>query len=487
MENRLTRRSVIAGLATGALVMGLDPLTGRWVTAASASPGEPLGDLPPLDGSLRVDQASRTAAADDFGHIVHHEPVAVLTPGSVDDIVAMVRYCGHHGVPVAARGQGHATNGQAQVTRGLVIDMSPLRDITVGDGRAVAQGGALWSALLHASLPHGLTPPVLTDYLELSIGGTLSAGGVGGAAHQHGAQVDNVLALDVVTGAGQRVTCSPSQHADLFHAVLSGLGQCAIIVAATIRLLPAPSTVRHYQLYYPSVTALTADQRKVARDGRFDYVEGGVTAPDDGSSGWLYYLEGVAFFDGTTPPSDAELLADLAYTRGTEEIEDMDYFGFLDRLAASVEYLKSIGEWDRPHPWLNVFLPDGATDALVTSVLSDLTPADIGLSGVILLYPARRDRLRQPLLRVPDGELVFLFTLLKTASPGAGTVEAMVAANRALYERVVAAGGTQYPVGTIPMTHADWERHYGTAWPAFAAAKRRYDPAGLLAPGQGVF
>jgi cytokinin dehydrogenase len=487
MENRLTRRSVITGLATGALVMGLDPLTGRWVTPASASPGGPLDDLPPLDGSVRVDPASRTAAADDFGHIVHHEPVAVLTPGSVDDIVAMMRYCGRHGLPVAARGQGHATNGQAQVSRGLVIDMSPLRDISVGDGQAVVQGGVLWSALLHASLPHGLTPPVLTDYLELSIGGTLSAGGVGGAVHHHGAQVDNVLALDVVTGAGQRLTCSPSLHADLFHAVLSGLGQCAIIIAATVRLLPAPSTVRHYQLYYPSVAALTADQRKVVRDGRFDYVEGGVTAPEDGSGGWLYYLEAVAFFDGTTPPSDAELLGDLAYTHGTEEIEELGYFDFLNRLAASVEYLKSIGEWDRPHPWLNVFLPDGATDALVTAVMAELTPADIGLSGVILLYPARRALLRQPLLRVPDGELVFLFTLLKTASPGSDSVDAMVAANRALYDRVTAAGGTQYPVGTIPMTHADWLRHYGTEWPTFATAKHRYDPAGILAPGQGIF
>jgi cytokinin dehydrogenase len=490
MDNRLTRRSVITGLATGALVIGLDPLTGHWVTAASASSASsdgPLSDLPPLDGSVRVDSASCTAAADDFGHIVHHEPVAVLSPGSVDDIVAMVRYCGRNDLPVAARGQGHATNGQAQVTRGLVIDMSPLGDITVGADRAVVQGGAVWSALLHASLPHGLTPPVLTDYLELSIGGTLSAGGVGGAAHRHGAQVDNVLALDVVTGTGERVTCSPAQQADLFHAVLSGLGQCAIVVGATIRLLPAPTTVRHYQLYYPSVAALTADQRKVVRDGRFDYVEGQIAAPEDGSGGWLYSLEGVAFSDGTTPPSDADLLGDLSYTRGTEVIEDQDYFDFLNRLAPSVEYLKSIGEWDRPHPWLNVFLPDASTDALVTSVMSELTTADIGLSGVVLLYPIRRDLLHQPLLRVPDSELVFLFTLLKTASPGADSVDVMVRENRALYERVVSAGGTQYPVGTIPMTHTDWLRHYGTAWPAFATAKRRYDPAGLLAPGQGIF
>lgn len=63
----------------------------------------------------------------------------------------------------------------------------------------------------------------------------------------------------------------------------------------------------------------------------------------------------------------------------------------------------------------------------------------------------------------------------------------MVAAGRTLYERVRAAGGTQYPVGTIPTTHADRLAHYGPQWPHFAAAKRRYDPAGILTPGQGIF
>ena len=485
MEKRLTRRALITGLAAGALVVGLDPVTGNWVTAASAS--DAPRDLPPLDGRVRLDSSALSAAADDFGHLVHREPFAVLEPGSVEDIAVMVRYCRERGIPVAARGQGHATNGQAQVTRGLVIDMSFLHDISVGSDRAVVQAGAVWSALLHATLPKGMGPPVLADYLELSIGGTLSVGGLGGATQRHGAQVDNVLELEVVTGTGERAVCSPAKRADLFDSVLAGLGQCAIITRATIRLLPAPETVRHYQLTYPSVAALTADQRKVARDGRFDYVEGQVQAPADGSGGWVYVLEAVAFPSGSTPPSDTELLGDLSYTRGTETIEDLAYFDFLNRLAASVEYLKSIGEWARPHPWVNLFLPDEATDALVESVVADLTPADIGLSGVILLYPVRGSLLRTPLLRVPDGELAFLFTLLKTASPGSNSPEAMVEANRALYQRVQAAGGTEYPVGSIPTTHADWVRHYGSQWTRFAAAKKRYDPAGILAPGQGVF
>jgi cytokinin dehydrogenase len=441
--------------------------------------GDSLEDLPTLDGHVRFDDAARARAADDFGHLVRHRPLAVLEPGSVDDVAVMVRYCHERGIPVAPRGQGHATGGQAQAPQGIVIDMGTLCGVEVGDDHAVVEAGALWSGLLRATLRRGRTPPVFTDYLELSVGGTLAAGGVGGAAHRYGAQVDNVTELEVVTGTGERTTCSNTRRADLFDAVLSGLGQCAIITRATVRLLPAPTAVRYYRLLYPSLAALTADQRTVVRDGRFDHVEGQVDAGEP-----LYQLEVATF---AKAPDDAGLLGDLAYERGSERIEDLPYADFLDRLAESVELLESLGEWACPHPWLNVFLPGTATDAFVTSALADLTPADLGLSGVILLYPLRRSLLRTPLLRVPDEELIFLFTLLRTSSPGAADPAAMVAANRAVYELVQAIGGTQYPVGTIPTTPAAWRRHYGPQWPRLAAAKHRYDPAGILTPGHHVF
>jgi FAD/FMN-containing dehydrogenase len=223
----------------------------------------------------------------------------------------------------------------------------------------------------------------------------------------------------------------------------------------------------------------------VVRDGRFDWLEGAVNAVTGG--GWAYELEGAVYYD-TTPPDDAALIGDLGY-EGTPQIGDFTYAAFVDDLAPAVAFLESTGEWYDPHPWLNVFLPDAATDDLVTSVIADLTLADVGASGVVLLYPVPTARLREPLLRVPEGELTFLFTLLRTASPDTGALPAatMLTANRDLYLRVKRLGGTQYPVGSIPMTAADWRAQYGDAWPAFVAAKHRYDPHGILTPGQGVF
>ncbi|MFC6880136.1 MULTISPECIES: FAD-binding protein [Actinomadura] len=473
-----------AFLAAGTAVVGFDPSTRTWVTDAARSQG--MDDLPPLKGRVVTDPASRGEAADDFGHLVHRTPGAVLEPGDVSDIMLMMKYCRTHGVQVAARGQGHATFGQGQVAGGLIVDMSPLNAVEVRGDTAVVEAGALWSGLAQATLARGLTPPVFTDYLELSVGGTLAVGGIGGQTHHHGAQVDGVVELEVVTGDAALRRCSARLRPDLFRAVLAGRGQCGIIAKATVRLLPAPAKVRHYLLSYPSVAALTADQRRVVDDGRFAYVEGELGLPTD-SAGWTHQLEAVAFFDGPTPPDDATLLGGLSDEPGKRQINDMSYFEFLNRLATGVAYLKSTGEWYRPHPWWNMFLPASRTDAFVEAAIKDLTETEVGASGVVLLYPFPRARLQLPLLRLPDEETVFLFTLLRTASAGAESPQAMVEANRSLYLRARAVGGYQYPVGSIPTTPEEWRTHYGPAWAAFKTARERFDPDAILTPGQGIF
>ena len=96
-------------------------------------------------------------------------------------------------------------------------------------------GGTRWRAVLAAAARKGLTPPVLTDYLDLSVGGTLSAGGIGGASHHHGPQADHILDLEVVTPAGEIITCAPSSRPDVFFGVLAGQGRPASLPARPSR------------------------------------------------------------------------------------------------------------------------------------------------------------------------------------------------------------------------------------------------------------
>jgi FAD/FMN-containing dehydrogenase len=130
--------------------------------------------------------------------------------------------------------------------------------------------------VLAATLPLGLAPPGLPDYLDLSVGGTLIVGGVGSGISRFGALSDNVLDLQVVTGRGERLVASPDRNPGLFDAVRAGLGQVAVVTRATLRLVPAPRQVRRFLLVYPDLATMLADERLLAHEHRFERVQGAV-------------------------------------------------------------------------------------------------------------------------------------------------------------------------------------------------------------------
>ena len=464
-------------LLAGTVVVAFDPATSHWLTSFPESTG--AIQIPHLDGELVTDEASLTEASNDYGHLAHRRPRAVLRPGSVHDVVTVVRFANEHGLTLAVRGQGHSSFGQAQTDGGVVIDSRTLATIhEITPDRAVVDAGVQWLDLVRTTLAEGLAPPVSTDYLGLSIGGTLSAGGIGGASQHFGLLVDNTFELDVVTGDGHLVTCSAEHQHDLFEAVLGGLGQFAVIVRATVRLVAAPAMARVYTLTYPRVTDLTAAQRTVLADGRFDYLEGQLVPTDD--DGFAFVLEGGAWFTND-PPVDDVLLAGLAPSG--VDVVDIPYFEWLNRIYETVEQIEAL---QLPSPWLNVFVPDAATDEIVTELLTTLTPADAG--GVALLYPTNRSLLTRPQVMVPEGPVFFLLALLRAVSPpDDAEAERLIAENDALYARVRAVGGTNYPVNALHLSPADWRAHYGDRWPAVHSAKDRYDPRRVLAPGQGIF
>src|SRR5688572_13467521 len=134
MKSGYSRRRILQGLAGAPLVIGWNPRARSWVTEAAACD---FTGLPPLDGVLHLDPATRATFADDFGHLVSRQPCAVLTPGSVRDLDKMVVFAGEHGLKVSMNGQSgtpdlresHSNFGQAQVEGGVAIDSRPLSDI----------------------------------------------------------------------------------------------------------------------------------------------------------------------------------------------------------------------------------------------------------------------------------------------------------------------------------------------------------------------
>jgi cytokinin dehydrogenase len=484
----ISRRGFLRGALSAVAVVGFDAHFRSWVTAADLATGRPglAEDFPEFDGELLTDEASLTAAADDFGHFIHRRPMAVLRPGSIRDIVRLIGFARREDIHVAARGQGHSTLGQAQVEAGVVIDMSTLARIhEINEGDALVDAGLRWSDLLRQTIPLGLAPPTLTDYIDLSIGGTLSVGGVGPQTFREGPQVDNVLELTVVTGRGKIVSCSPTRRQQLFDAVRAGFGQFGVIVRARLRLEPVLPSTRFYEAKYDDLGLFLSDLRLLIQDSRFDTVQG--FAASDNAGGWIYTLEATKNFEPGHEPDDAALLAGLHFLPGQQTARDMAFFDYLNRLGPVVELLKEIGVWFFPHPWVDLLVPGRHAESFIGGTLADLDPADVG-QGPIAIYPYLRDRFEAPNFRVPNGEVFFLFGLLRNAIPPTPQRSAeLIAANRQLFEQVRALGGYHYPIDSVPKTPADWRQHFGRRWHQFVAIKRAQDPDFILTPGQGIF
>lgn len=160
-----------------------------------------------LEGYLSFEELNY--AAKDFGNRCHFFPLAILYPKSVLDISSTIKHVFEIGaitdLTVAARGHGHSLEGQAQAYQGLVINMEslqgPAMKFNIEELSYVdVSAGELWINILHESLKLGLAPKSWTDYLHLTVGGTLSNAGISGQAFKHGPQINNVYQLEVVTG-----------------------------------------------------------------------------------------------------------------------------------------------------------------------------------------------------------------------------------------------------------------------------------------------
>src|SRR5687768_192478 len=128
------------------------------------------------------------------------------------DVVAAVRFARDHNLEIAIRGGGHNVAGTAVCDDGIVIDLSAMRAVRVDPAgrRAWVQGGALWGDVDLETQAHGLatTGGIVS---HTGVAGLTLGGGVGWLMRKHGLTADNLLAVDVVTAAGERLRASAAE------------------------------------------------------------------------------------------------------------------------------------------------------------------------------------------------------------------------------------------------------------------------------------
>ncbi|GAB4837797.1 Cytokinin dehydrogenase [Ancistrocladus abbreviatus] len=486
---------------------------------------------------LRVDSDATNSAASDFGRLIHASPAAILHPSSIDDIVSLVKFSYTLSVPfgIAARGRGHSIRGQALAENGVVIDMSFLMNdngsnssstrsnrIRICEGRKYVDVGGeqLWIDVLRATLEHGVAPASWTDYLYLTVGGTLSNAGISGQTFRHGPQISIVQELDVITGKGEVVQCSKHVNSELFHAVLGGLGQFGIISRARIALQPAPKRVKWVRMLYDDFSTFTRDQERLIlihgdMDGIFNglnYLEGSLImqqstpnnwrssffSPSDQSqitslvtpNGIIYCLEVVKYYDDSNMDTiDEELqkiLEDLNFLLGFDFIKDVTYIDFLNRVRKGELELESKGLWDVPHPWLNLFIPQSQISKFNSEIFTKvLTKQTIGI-GPYLVYPMLQNKWDNRMSAVIPEEDVF-YTIGLLHSSGFDDWEVLEDQNKEILRLCQEKGIKVKQYLPHYVTKEEWKSHFGSKWERFLEHKIMFDPKMILSPGQRIF
>ena len=160
-------------------------------------------------GDVRFDHAHRILYSTDAS-IYQVEPIGVVIPRTIEELIATVTVCAQQGVPVLPRGAGTSLAGQT-VGRAVVVDTSRRLDrivqIDPEAGWVRCQPGVVLDHLNAALRAHGLMlGPDPASGSRATAGGTVGNNGTGAHSILYGMIADNVLAIEAILADGSTVT-----------------------------------------------------------------------------------------------------------------------------------------------------------------------------------------------------------------------------------------------------------------------------------------
>ncbi|MBQ0999428.1 FAD-binding oxidoreductase [Streptomyces sp. RK62] len=425
-------------------------------------------------------------------------PAAVVLPADHDEVVAVLRVCAGHGLPVVPFGGGTSVVGGLapagrrpfvaldlrRMDRMLALDPVS-RTATLQPGLRAPQAEALLAE-------HGFTLGHFPQSYEwASIGGFAATRSSGQASAGYGRFDEMVLGLTVATPEGTLDTGRAPRSAagpDLRQLLLGSEGAFGVITSVTVRIRPVPQTRVYEGWRFASFEEGATALRRLAQDGPRPTV---LRLSDETET-----LVGLAQPDaiGGGLPTDAGCLAITGY-EGTEE----DTAHRREQAAAVLRACGGTPLGEEPgRRWAHgrysaPYLRDSLLDA---GAFAETLETATFWSGIPGLYAAVRDALTGTLTEAGTPPLVMChishvyengaslyFTVV--SAQGEDPLKHWERAKRAANDAIIEAGGTithHHGVGT---DHRDWYVLEAGALgvEALRAVKRRLDPSGLLNPG----
>ncbi|MFT3708518.1 MAG: FAD-binding protein [Archangium sp.] len=191
---------------------------------------------------------------------IHSVRTEVHEARSVREMVATLAAARKQGRRVVVRGGGLSFDNQS-MHGDLSLVLDGFDDVVIDkEANTVTIGSsARWGDVLPKLEAAGAMIPVMVSGMGITCGGTLGVNALSRFSAVWGKEGKSVLSLEVLTVSGERVICSRTQEPELFYGVIGGLGQLAVVLKATYRLMPLGTPLR-----VESRVTRTADQSGLA-------------------------------------------------------------------------------------------------------------------------------------------------------------------------------------------------------------------------------
>jgi glycolate oxidase len=196
-----------------------------------------------------------------------HLPDIVVLPRSTEEVVAVIRVCATHQMPIIPRGAGTSLSGAVlAVDGGVVIATTRLNRILHVDHRnrrALVEAGVpnLW--ISNAVKDRGLTfVPDPSSQPSCTIAGNIAFNAGGPHTLKYGATTNHVLGFDLVLPSGERVWLGTKPDGgedvggyDLRGVVIGAEGMMGVTTQVLVRLIKAPRAYRTVLCVFESTDA----------------------------------------------------------------------------------------------------------------------------------------------------------------------------------------------------------------------------------------
>ncbi len=417
-------------------------------------------------------------------------PLAVVLPDTIEQVQQIMRVCQRLQVPVVARGAGTGLSGGALPhAEGVLLSLSRFNRILSIDPLnrcARVQPGVRNLAISQAAATYGLYyAPDPSSQIACSIGGNVAENAGGVHCLKYGLTVHNLLAVDIVTMDGERLTLGggslDTPGYDLLALVTGSEGLLGIVVEVTVKLLPKPQCAQVLLAAFPSVEQAGQAVADIIAAG---IIPGGLELMDQGIT------RAVEDYVHAGYPLDAAaiLLCELDGT--TEEVqEQMAAVQQLMCNNAAYGLRVSGSEQERLLLWA------GRKSAFPAA--GRISPDYYCIDGTI-----PRRQLAPVLTRINELSQTYGLPVLNVFHAGDGNLHPLILfdANQAgdlerteqlageILELCVAVGGTitgEHGVG-IEKINQMCSQFASPELTQFHAVKAAFDPHGLLNPGKAI-